>query len=473
MWDLYHTVSSLEEALSLLDQKRKRAKIIAGGTDLVLEIKKGLHPEVHELIDINRAEGLDRIWEENDTIHIGPTVTHNQCLVSDLLITYALPLVNAVQSIGAAQIRNIGTIYGNLITASPANDTISPLMALEAELLLRSKDDQRWVPIAEFYTGVRKTILKENEMVADLRFKKLTGSQKASFQKHLLRNTHGISVVNAAIILTFEGDIVSDAIITLGAVAPVIIHAQAAEEYLIGKSLDETTIAEGSKLAGLAVRPIDDVRASVQFRTHLVPVLIEKALKIIENGRWKDYNRQPVLLWGSKPYHNRTLEKTFTHGPDEPVQTVINHEDYSFTHGQNGTLLELIREEAGLTGAKEGCGEGECGACTLHFNGVPVLSCLMPAPRAQDAEIVTIEGISSDGVLHPLQQAFIDEGAVQCGYCTPGFIMSATKLLEEKPSPTAQEIMEGLAGNICRCTGYYSIIKAVEQAARDISGSQK
>jgi len=473
MWDLYHTVSSIEEALEILDEKKNRARVIAGGTDLILELKNEKHPEILELVDINRIPGLDSIREAGEYIHLGPTVTHNQCLVSDLLIKYALPLVKASQSIGAVQIRNVATVYGNLITASPANDTISPLMALDAELLLRSKNGQRWLPIADFYRGVRKTILQDNEMVADLRFKKLPPSSKSSFQKYLLRNIHGISVANATVILNFEDEIIKKAIITLGAVAPVIVHAKTAEEYLIGKTLNEVTVKESSVMAEDSAHPIDDVRGSGKFRNHLIPVLVERALTEIANNTWKDFNPEPVLLWGNTPYRNHPLEKSMTHSTRVEIATSINKQGYHLQHGQTGTMLDLVRDQAGLIGTKLGCGEGECGACTLHFNGVPVLSCLMPAPRAQDAEITTIEGLAPENELHPIQKAFIEEGAVQCGYCTPGFIMSAAKLLEEKPTPTDQEIKEGLAGNICRCTGYYSIIKAVDKAAKEMSGRQK
>jgi carbon-monoxide dehydrogenase medium subunit len=473
MWDLYHTVSTIEYALDIIEEKRSRAKIIAGGTDLVLELKNEKHPEVRELVDINRVPGLDNIREIGEYIHLGPTVTHNQCLVSDLLIKYALPLVKAAQSIGAAQIRNIATVYGNMITASPANDTISPLMAMDAELLLRSKAGQRWVAIADFYKGVRKTILQDNELVADLRFKKLPASSKSSFQKYLLRNIHGISVANATVILDFVGEEIRKATITLGAVAPVIVHAESAEKFLIGKNLNKETIKESSVLAEDSAQPIDDVRGSGKFRDHLIPVLVERALNDIAGETWKDFNPEPVLLWGKKPYRNLSLEKSFSLGSKDGITTLINKQSYHLAHDQSGTLLDLVREEAGLTGTKLGCGEGECGACTLHFNGVPVLSCLIPAPRAHDAEIITIEGIAPERELHPIQKAFIDEGAVQCGYCTPGFIMSAVKLLEEKPEPSEQEIREGLAGNICRCTGYYSIIKAVEKAATEMAGRQK
>ncbi len=129
------------------------------------------------------------------------------------------------------------------------------------------------------------------------------------------------------------------------------------------------------------------------------------------------------------------------------------------------TLLDIIRGQLGLTGTKEGCGHGECGACTVIMNGKTVNSCLVLAMEADGKQITTIEGLSPAGKLHPVQQAFIDEGGLQCGFCTPGMVVSAKALLDENPNPTDEEIRQGISGNFCRCTGYTKIIKSIKTAA--------
>ncbi len=144
------------------------------------------------------------------------------------------------------------------------------------------------------------------------------------------------------------------------------------------------------------------------------------------------------------------------------IKLNVNGKDYTLNVDENIKLLGLLRDELGLTGAKEGCGEGECGACTVIMDGETVNSCLVMAFQADGSNILTIEGLEQNGELHPIQQAFIDVGAVQCGYCTPGMIMSVKALLDKNTNPTREEIREGVSGNLCRCTGYNKIVDAVE-----------
>lgn len=143
----------------------------------------------------------------------------------------------------------------------------------------------------------------------------------------------------------------------------------------------------------------------------------------------------------------------------------VNGNEIDVAVTPNTTLLEVLRDDLGFTGVKEGCSEGVCGACTVLMNGAPIRSCLTLALEAEGASVTTIEGLASRGKLHPVQQAFIDQGAVQCGFCTPGMILSSKALLDRSPHPTDEEIKTALAGNFCRCTGYKKILDAVRSVA--------
>ena len=149
------------------------------------------------------------------------------------------------------------------------------------------------------------------------------------------------------------------------------------------------------------------------------------------------------------------------------ITLLINGQSEEFLVSSNQTLLHLLRDQLGLTGTKNGCEAGECGACTVLVDGEPLNSCLALAVELDGREITTIEGLSSNGRLTPLQQAFADLNAVQCGYCTPGMLLAATALLRRNPKPTAEDIQKALVGNLCRCTGYQRIIDAVMEASRN------
>ncbi len=470
MWQQYFQPDSIAATLALLAEHGEKARIVAGATDLLLEIEGGQRPGLEILIDISRIPALDKIvLDEDGDIHLGPLVTHNHCVASKLIVEQAFPLAQACWQVGAPQIRNRGTVAGNIITGSPANDTISPLMALNARLTLQSQSGQRVVALNEFFTGVRRTVLRPDEMLVKISFSALDAvTQRGAFFKAGLRQAQAISVVHLAIVLGFNQDkTVADAAITLGSVAPTIIAANAASEYLVDKALTAEHIDQAAKLARQTAKPISDLRGSADYRKHLVEVGVRRTLQsLADNQQAADFPKKPVLLWGTAtPAADYPAQSPPTDS-SQPIETTINGQSHQFTSGHDKTLLQLLREDALMTGTKEGCAEGECGACAVMLDGVAVMSCLVPAPRAHGAKIVTVEGLAGKEQLHLLQQTFIADGAVQCGYCTPGFLISAAVLLEEKPQPTRQEIQQALTGNLCRCTGYYKIIDAIEHATQ-------
>jgi len=465
MWHEYINATNIEEVLQALSKNGERARIVAGGTDLILELERGVRKGIETLIDITRIPNLDRITiDEDNVIHLGPLVTHNHCVESRLIRARAYPLARAAWEVGAPQIRNRGTIAGNLITASPANDTITPLMALDASVTLQSLQGTRTVALRDFYTGVRKTVMQSDEMLVEISFPAMKTTARGTFIKLALRRAQAISIIDVALILDIEVDTIKSAAIALGAVAPTIIRAGAAEKYLAGKQLRNEVIEEAAQLTMNSCKPIDDIRGSAAYRSEMVRVCTLRALKSVRDGQEQSgMPTEPILLWSE--HDGEHSLQSLHQSPAAPIQTTINGKPYTFNSGYDKTLLRLLREDANLIGTKEGCAEGECGACTVFLDGKAVMACLVPAPRAHGAEIITVEGLATDGQLHPVQEAFVEHGAVQCGYCTPGFLMSAAKLLEEKSNPTRNEIEQAITGNLCRCTGYYKIVQAIDSAA--------
>ena len=470
----YISPASLDEALDVMASLGDRAKPVAGGTDLVVELDRGAHQGVEALVDLSRLGELATIEMNDDNqVRLGAMVTHNQVVGSELCRDRLIPLAQASLEVGSPQLRNRATVAGNIVTASPANDTISALMALRAEIEIASTAGRRSVPIVDFFTGFRTTVLEPQELVTAIVVPALAANQRGVFVKAGLRRAQAISVVHLAMVVSLDDDqTVAAASLALGSVAATVIMVPGFAEALVGRRVDADTIATATQAAVDAATPIDDLRATANYRSSVVGTMVSRGLAAVAENRQRERwpVDMPLLVTGDD------LPGVATGAIDattaDPIECVINGEPISAAGAVGITLLDWLRDEADLTGVKEGCAEGECGACTVILDGQAVMSCLTPAARAAGSTLVTVEGLADGaghgtepGRLSPIQDAFIQTGGVQCGFCTPGFLVSCAALLEEHPHPTLDQVKRGLAGNLCRCTGYKAIEAAVELAA--------
>ena len=518
----YVAPGSLGEAAELLASHGAAARLIAGGTDLMLELGRGARAGIEVLVDISGLPGLDRISYGDGRVTLGPLVTHAEVVASVPMLAAGLPLAQACLEVGSPPLRNRATVVGNIVTASPANDTISALVALGADITMASVRGERTVPITEFIAGFRQTVLEPDEIVTAVSFDALDGAgalgveagrrdaalspspgtagRRGIFVKLGLRRAQAISVVHASLVVGLQDGRADHLVLALGSVAPTIITVPEAAQLAQDRGL-AAAASDIVDAARRAATPIDDIRGSAEYRSHAVGVVVGRAIDALINGteadRWP--RRPPRLASRRTPQGAETPAEALTaHGvaergvpvPDDAADAVtperrpdvgpsttldaagdvvaatVNGVRRSAAGAAGKTLMDWLRDDLGLTGTKEGCAEGECGACTLDLDGAAVFSCLVPAGRANGATITTVEGVASPaGNLHPFQQAMVDTGGAQCGFCTPGFVMSAAALLDEIAEPSAEQITMGLSGNLCRCTGYCSIIEAVHAAS--------
>src|SRR5437016_3921276 len=335
---------SLDEALAI-KAAHPEAVPLSGGTDLMVELNFG-RARPRAIVDLNRVGELTAWREENGNVFLGSGVTYTT-IVRELQ-AYK-PLVQASRSVGSPQIRNRGTVGGNLGTASPAGDALPVLAAYDAEVILRSRArGQRSLPWNLFLTGPKKTAIAPDELIIGTRWRRFRGP--GSFSKIGTRNAMVIAVAGLCLV-------------------------------------------------------IDEERRRV-------------------NVAWREADVWPGT-----------------------------------------SLLVFLREGLGLYGSKNACEQGECGSCSVWLDGTLACSCLVLAAQAHEREVRTVESLTSGDRLDPIQEAFLEAGAVQCGFCTPGFVVAVADLLEKDADPSPATVREALSGNLCRCTGYQKILDAVHLAA--------
>jgi carbon-monoxide dehydrogenase medium subunit len=472
----YLKPDSYEEVTRLLLAHGTATRLLMGGTDLLAAMRDGaVHPEY--VVDIKHLPGMqDIIYNEEKGLVVGAAATMNQIAEHpDVQIHYPL-LAEAAHSVASYQLRNRATIGGNLANASPCADTAPAVLVLGGRIVLHGPDGERRVAALHFFLGPGETAMQPGEFVTAIEFGPAHTQCAGRYLK--LGRTRGgdLALVSVAVFAFPANDVPSGYRfrIALGSVAPFPLRTLDAEKILSENAPGEETYALAAQEAMAAASPIDDVRASAAYRRAMVRNLTLRGLTEVgtqlttvqhspAERTTADSYRQPP------PTPQRSLRPTVSEplaGRSLSITTTVNGEKEGMDVAANMTLLQLLREKLALTGTKNGCAAGECGACTVLMNGDPVNACMVLAVEADGAEITTVEGLSEEEKLSILQQAFVDEGAVQCGFCTPGMLISAKALLERHPNPDEEEIREALVGHLCRCTGYTRIVQAVKTAAQ-------
>ncbi|MBI9047945.1 MAG: FAD binding domain-containing protein [Anaerolineaceae bacterium] len=456
----YREPATIKELLALKDEYGKDAEIQAGGTHLMTMLKMNrAHPEM--LVNINQIPELKGIThnEDGELLIAANTSIHEIEYHTDIQKDYPA-LSEACAAFGSKQIEIMGTVGGNLCNGSPASDTPPALLVYDARVVLLSSQGTREMPLSDFLVNPRKTKLKENEIMTAV-ILPIPQNNCASAYIKITRVAADLAKASIAVRIQREGDKIISCEIAMGAVAPKAIRLARAEAFLAGKTFSDEVLMQAAEIVSEDISPIDDIRSTTWYRREVSKAMTVDALHLAWErcGKVAVIRPNKIVNW----FSNMARTPVNLDVDDErDIFLKVNGKQRRIRVKAHELLLNVLRDRLNLTGAKYGCGLGECGACTVLMDDVAVLSCLTLAVHADGRSIKTVEGLEEKpGKFDPVQEAYMESKAFQCGYCTPGFLMTTKSLLNELPKPSEDEIREYLKGNRCRCTGYASIVRAV------------
>jgi xanthine dehydrogenase iron-sulfur cluster and FAD-binding subunit A len=434
--------------------------VFAGGTYLLVQMKQErASPEV--VVDISHLPDLAGSWWAADGLHIGALTTIRDTRQLEVVRSHYQGLAEACAAFGSMQIQMTGTLGGNVCNGSPASDAVPALMAFDAQLVFARTGGERTLPLSRFLLAPGQPALQPGEVLARIVLPRPAERTGSAFIK-ISRVAADLAKASAAAVLVRDGDRIVDCKLAFGSVAPTVMRAEGAEAFLRGKRFSPELALEAGEMVMDEVSPIDDVRSTAWYRREVCKAITYDLLVAAWDRACEGPQPLPIAAVRSTTSRQVRAGRRVSKGQKAEISLRVNGERHRLWVAPNELLLNVLRDKLELTGSKYGCGIGECGACTVLIDGRPALSCLTLAVAVDGADILTVEGLQAPGGgLHPLQEAFLDHQAFQCGYCTPGVLMMSKALLDDLPAPGEEDVREYLRGNRCRCTGFVSIVRAV------------
>ena len=435
----YVRAGTLDDAIRVLDERGDSARILAGGQSLMATLNMRLSaPEV--LVDIGRVAGLAGIEDAGDHLRIGAMTRHVDVETSGLVADHAPLLASAMPHIAHPAIRNRGTFGGSIAFADPAAELPACAVALGARMSIAGRDGTRTVEADAFFRGLYETAVGPGEILTAVEVPKIAPGWRSGFME--LARRHGdYAIIGLAAHVAVEGGRFGVGRLVFFGAGDRPVSAARTAALLEGEAWSDALAA---RLADFAEGGARSLRGPQRRR--------RDAAASRGSARQADARAARLGLRGT-PMETHV-----------DVSMRVNGSAVTRRVEARMNLVDFLREELGLTGSHVGCEHGVCGACTVRVDGRIVRGCLTVAAQADGADVWTIEGLSDTGEIRVLQDAFVERNALQCGYCTPGMLLTAAELLARRPDADRAEIRRFISGNYCRCTGYEAIVDAVETA---------